>query len=60
MPLWRRVELMVSEQIVRQKENDNPLTNIVKVIELQGARLGFVVAVQFLIFMLSFGMLLLL
>ena len=60
MPLWRRVELMVSEQIVHQKADNNPLTNIVKVIELQGARLGFVVAVQFLIFMLSFGMLLLL
>ena len=60
MPLRRRVELMVSEQIVHQKADDTPLENIVDVIELQGARLGFVVVVQFLIFMLSFGMLLLL
>ena len=51
---------MVSEQIVHQKADNNPPTNIVDVIELQGARLGFVIAVQFLIFMLSFGMLLLL
>jgi hypothetical protein len=49
---------MVSEQIVHQKADDNPLENIVDVIELQGARLGFVVVVQFLIFILSLGMLL--
>ena len=51
---------MVSEQIVYQMADDNPLENIVDVIELQGARFGFVVVVQLLIFMLSFGMLLLL
>ncbi len=51
---------MVSEQIVHQKADDNPLENIVDVIELQGVSLGFVVVVQLLIFMLSFGMLLLL
>ena len=51
---------MVSEQIVYQKADDNPLKNIVEVVELQGAKLGFVVVVQLLIFMLSFGMLLLL
>ncbi len=51
---------MVYEQTVHQKADDNPLENIVDVMELQGASLGFVVVVQLLIFMLSFGMLLLL
>ena len=51
---------MVYEQNVHQKVDDNPTTNIVDIIELQGVRLGFVIGVQFLIFMLSFGMLLLL
>ena len=51
---------MVSEQNVHQKTDDSALTSIVDVIELQGAKLGFVVIVQALIFMLSFGMLLLL
>jgi hypothetical protein len=51
---------MVSEQIVHQKADDNPLENIIDVMELQGAGLGFVVVVQLLIFILSLGMLLLL